>query len=61
MDTRQPLQLLSARKHAAVLCAARQRAMRLRAEAQQEFFSAVARALRRAWASWHGGRAAARC
>jgi hypothetical protein len=61
MTPTQPLQLLTARRQAAVAAAARRHAEQLRAEAQRDFFTAVGRALRRARAALHGSAAPARC
>jgi hypothetical protein len=67
MTPQTPLQLLRSRHRAALAEAARQRARQLRSEAEQAFFTAIARSLRRlarrAWSTLHGGHAAprARC
>ena len=67
MTPHTPLQLLRSRDRAALADAARRRAHQLRAEAEQAFFTAIARSLRRlarrAWAALDGNHAAphARC
>ena len=61
MTPNPPLQLLHARTQAAVAAAARRRAEQLRADAQHDFFAAIGRGLRRAWAALHGSAAPARC
>ncbi len=67
MNTRTPLHLLRPQDHAALADAARHRAQQLRTEAEQAFFTAIARSLRRlarrAWTALHGSHAAppARC
>jgi hypothetical protein len=67
MNPQTPLQLLRSRERAARADAARHRAQQLRTEAEQAFFTAIARSLRRlarrAWSALHGGHAAphARC
>jgi hypothetical protein len=67
MNPQTPLQLLRSHDRAALADAARHRAHQLRMEAEQAFFTAIARSLRRlarrAWSALHGGRAAphARC
>ena len=67
MTPHAPLQLLRPRDRAALAEAARHRAHELRAEAEQAFFTAIARSLRRlarrAWAALHRFPAApqARC
>jgi hypothetical protein len=67
MNQQAPLQLLRPHDHAAVADAARRRAHQLRAEAEQAFFTAIARSLRRiarrAWTAVNGNHPAphARC
>ena len=59
MTPQTPLQLLRSRHRAALTDAARHRAQQMRAEAEQAFFTAIARSLRRlarrAWRALHGG------
>ena len=67
MNQQTPLQLLRSHDRAALADAARQRAHQLRTEAEQAFFTAIARSLRRiarrAWAALNGNHATsqARC
>ena len=67
MNQQPPLQLLRSHDRAALADAARHRAHQLRTEAEQAFFTAIARSLRRivrrAWAALNGNHAApqARC
>ena len=67
MNQQTPLQLLRSHDRAALADAARHRAHQLRTEAEQAFFTAIARSLRRlarrAWAALHRFPAApqARC
>ena len=62
MNPQSPLQLLRSRQRAALADAARHRAYELRTEAEQAFFTAIARSLRRlarrAWTALHGGHSA---
>ncbi len=67
MNPQTPLQLLRSRDRAALADAARHRAQQLRTEAEQAFFTAIARSLRRlarrTWRALHGSHTAphARC
>lgn len=67
MNPQTSLQLHRSHDRAALADAARRRATQLRSEAEQAFFTAIARSLRRltrrAWSALHGGHAAphARC